>query len=54
MPKSNENADDIHNMSENNKINQENKNNLLAFAGPEQIVYEGSKVFLEGHRSKPN
>jgi len=54
MPKSNENADKIHNSLENNKTNQENKNNLLSFAGPEQIVYEGSKVFLEGHSSKPN
>lgn len=33
----------------NNTINQDkDDNNLLAFAGPEQIVYEGSKVFLEG------
>src|SRR6476646_8494189 len=54
MSKSNENPDDIHNSSENNKPNQEKKNNLLAFAGPEQIVYEGSKVFLEGHSSQPN
>jgi Patatin-like phospholipase len=32
------------------KVNQEEKQsiNLVAFAGPEQIVYEGSKVFLDG------
>jgi hypothetical protein len=29
-------------------------NNLVAFAGPEQIVYEGSKVFLEGYSFPPN
>jgi hypothetical protein len=29
-------------------------NNLVAFAGPEQIVYEGSKVFLEGQSFPPN
>jgi len=35
---------------ENNKMNQDKKeNNIFAFAGPEQIVYEDSKVFLDGH-----
>src|SRR4051794_20491211 len=29
-------------------------NNLVAFAGPEQIVYEGSKVFLEGQSFPSN
>jgi NTE family protein len=29
-------------------------NNLVSFAGPEQIVYEGSKVFLEGISFPPN
>jgi len=31
-------------------MNQDKKeNNIFAFAGPEQIVYEDSKVFLDGH-----
>lgn len=40
MPKSNENYKKI--------------NNLVAFGGPEQIVYENSKVFLEGYSFPPN
>src|SRR4051812_14596667 len=40
----------IDNSIDNNKTNHEKKdNNLVAFAGPEQIVYEDSTVFLEGH-----
>ena len=31
-----------------NQVDEKQDTNLLAFAGPEQIVYEGSKVFLEG------
>jgi NTE family protein len=38
-----------------NKINNDDKNNnFIAFVGPEQIVYEGSKVFLEGHSFPTN
>ena len=46
---------DIHKSIESNNTNQKKEdNNLLAFAGPEQIVYEGSKVFLEGQSFPPN
>jgi len=46
---------DIHKLIESNNTNQKKEdNNLLAFAGPEQIVYEGSKVFLEGQSFPPN
>jgi len=46
---------DIHKLIESNNTNQKKEdNNILAFAGPEQIVYEGSKVFLEGQSFPPN
>src|SRR3954468_18626500 len=37
-----------------NSHNSNKNNNLVAFAGPEQIVYEHSKVFLEGQSFPPD
>jgi NTE family protein len=41
---------DVDSSLDNGKTKPEKKNNnIFAFAGPEQIVYEYSEVFLEGH-----
>ena len=49
-------SNNIEKFIEYNKTNQykDKDNNLIAYAGPEQIVYEGSTVLLEGHGNNDN
>jgi hypothetical protein len=50
-------SNNIETFIEYNKTNQQKEdkeNNLVAYAGPEQIVYEGSTVLLEGHGNHEN
>ncbi len=47
-------SNDVEKFIKYNKTNPHKDNNLVAYAGPEQIVYEGSTVILEGHGNNDN